>query len=87
MSQLHHFWSDIGPKTAYWRMNQDGGRKDDEKDEEEDTEERGTEVQYLIKWLGYSHLHNTWETGGVLFTLNYIVFDDKMARQIFCQLP
>lgn len=21
-----------------------------------------TEVQYLIKWKGWSHLHNTWET-------------------------
>ena len=21
------------------------------------------EKQYLVKWLGWSHLHNTWETG------------------------
>lgn len=21
------------------------------------------EVQYLVKWLSWSHLHNTWETG------------------------
>ena len=48
--------------------------KDDDDDDEEDdkevdtsAEERGTEVQYLIKWLGYSHLHNTWETGRILY--------------------
>lgn len=22
-----------------------------------------SEVQYLIKWVNWSHLHNTWETG------------------------
>lgn len=22
----------------------------------------GTEVQYLIKWKGWSHIHNTWES-------------------------
>ena len=21
------------------------------------------EDQYLVKWVGWSHLHNTWETG------------------------
>lgn len=50
-------------------MNKDDGDKDDEEDDKEiDTsaeEAAGTEVQYLIKWLGYSHLHNTWETGTV----------------------
>ena len=25
--------------------------------------EGATEVQYLVKWLSWSHLHNTWETG------------------------
>ena len=25
--------------------------------------EGATEVQYLVKWLNWSHLHNTWETG------------------------
>ena len=23
------------------------------------------EVQYLVKWLSWSHLHNTWETGTI----------------------
>ncbi len=23
-----------------------------------------SQVQYLIKWVNWSHLHNTWETGG-----------------------
>ena len=23
----------------------------------------GTELQYLVKWVNWSHLHNTWETG------------------------
>ena len=55
-------------------MNQGGGGKDDEKDDEEDAEERGTEVQYLIKWLGYSHLHNTWETGEVVFNFKLSSF-------------
>ena len=50
-------------------MNKDGkGKDDDEEDttkEETLAEDEGTEVQYLIKWLGYSHLHNTWETGRI----------------------
>jgi chromodomain-helicase-DNA-binding protein 1 len=25
-------------------------------------EQRQLESQYLIKWLGWSHLHNTWES-------------------------
>ena len=28
----------------------------------DDTAMLGLETQYLIKWLGRSHLHNTWET-------------------------
>ena len=52
-------------KTAYWKVNKDGEKGEEESDKEEDTtsEDRGNEVQYLIKWLGFSHLHNTWETG------------------------
>ena len=26
-------------------------------------EEDETEMQYLVKWVGWSHLHNTWESG------------------------
>lgn len=55
-------------------------KKDDkEKDNEEDTmeeetpaEDEGTEVQYLIKWLGYSHLHNTWETGRIVLSCHSV---------------
>ena len=28
-----------------------------------DESDEDTEVQYLVKWMGWSHLHNTWETG------------------------
>ena len=53
-------------------MNKDGEGKDDDEDtmeEETSAEDQGTEVQYLIKWLGYSHLHNTWETGRIVLML------------------
>ena len=52
-------------------MNKDGENGDEEDDGEEDTD-GGSEVQYLIKWLGYSHLHNTWETGKILSIHNMI---------------
>lgn len=26
------------------------------------TDSENTEVQYLIKWKGWSHIHNTWES-------------------------
>ena len=29
-----------------------------------------SEVQYLIKWKGWSHLHNTWETENSLIEQN-----------------
>ena len=37
------------------------------------------EVQYLVKWLGWSHLHNTWETGtiyviSIYCTLSILLF-------------
>ena len=29
------------------------------------TEDMETEMQYLVKWVGWSHLHNTWESGEI----------------------
>jgi len=56
---------DTGKKTAYWKMRKaNTTTSDGEEDKAEDTtEDGGTEIQYLIKWLGFSHLHNTWESG------------------------
>lgn len=51
-------------------MNKDGGEHDEGDEEDTSTEDKsGTEVHYLIKWLGYSHLHNTWETGRVMISM------------------
>lgn len=38
----------------------------------EDTE---TEIQYLVKWVGWSHLHNTWESGELKIFWLHINFD------------
>ena len=56
---------DTGKKTAYWKTrNANTASSNGEEDKAEDTTENGgTEIQYLIKWLGFSHLHNTWESG------------------------
>lgn len=29
---------------------------------DQDNNSENTEVQYLIKWKGWSHIHNTWES-------------------------
>ncbi|CAE1322927.1 CHD2 [Acanthosepion pharaonis] len=45
-----------GGKTTVYNVEQDG---DPNADLNPETEE--TEIQYLIKWKGWAHIHNTWE--------------------------
>ena len=49
-----------GPATTVYSVKQVG---DPNAGGEEDSDR---EQQYLIKWKGYSHLHNTWESDGSL---------------------
>jgi len=59
-------FADTGKKTAYWKTRNANTVASDEEEEDKAevaTDSGGTEIQYLIKWLGFSHLHNTWESG------------------------
>ncbi|CAI9733833.1 chromodomain-helicase-DNA-binding protein 1-like isoform X2 [Octopus vulgaris] len=49
--------SATGSKTTVYNVEQEG---DPNADVNRDTDE--TEIQYLIKWKGWAHIHNTWET-------------------------
>jgi len=55
---------DTGRKTAYWKTSNENATTSEGEDKSDDATENGdTEIQFLIKWLGFSHLHNTWESG------------------------
>jgi len=47
-----------GPGTTYYTILERG----DPNRSVDEVDARDKEVQYLIKWKGYSHLHNTWES-------------------------
>ena len=52
-----HNFTAIGSKTTFYNMMDQGDPNalfDPEHDE--------SEVQYLIKWKHWSHIHNTWES-------------------------
>lgn len=58
--ELHEYiYSADTGKTSYSSLNQSDGSI-----EHSNNQKTGeTEKQYLVKWTGWSHLHNTWETG------------------------
>lgn len=51
------FFSATGAATTIYAIEADG----DPNTGFEKSKEPG-EIQYLIKWKGWSHIHNTWET-------------------------
>ena len=52
--------SETGSKTAFYNEN-DTDIADDEADDNTGTDIK-SEIQYLIKWKHWSHIHNTWES-------------------------
>lgn len=50
-----------GPPTAFYRVEIDGDPNGNFPEKEQ---------QFLIKWKGFSHLHNTWETEESLASVN-----------------
>lgn len=57
MEVLYFFFSATGATTTIYAVEADG----DPNAGFEKNKEPG-EIQYLIKWKGWSHIHNTWET-------------------------
>ncbi len=53
-----------GSKTTYYNVLDHG-------DPNETMEEEEREKQYLMKWKGWSHIHNTWETETALVEGKY----------------
>ena len=69
-----------GPATTVYSVEQRG--------DPNQRGEGGREMQYLIKWKGYSHLHNTWESDtslvaqtakGVKKVDNFVKKQDELA--------
>lgn len=50
---------DQGDPNSGLELNLSGSAEDEHLTE-------STELQFLVKWRGWSHLHNTWETRGSL---------------------
>ena len=48
-----------GPTTTIYTVEENG---DPNKDFDPVKEAHLMEQQFLIKWLGWSHMHNTWES-------------------------
>jgi len=75
-----------GSKTALYNVDKDGDANE-ELNKEETKEE--FEMQYLIKWKGWSHMHNTWESeaslkeqkvNGIKKVENYIKKEEDLSR-------
>lgn len=48
----------VGGPTTFYAVDENG-----DPNEGCDTNDlQNTEIQYLIKWKGWSHIHNTWES-------------------------
>ena len=69
-----------GPATTVYSVEQSG--------DPNQRGEGGREMQYLIKWKGYSHLHNTWESDtslaaqtakGIKKVDNFVKKQDELA--------
>ena len=67
--------ADTGNKTTWYAIKQDNELKlafsgssgiDDRKTAPTSSDREPTETQYLVKWLKWSHIHNTWETEATL---------------------
>lgn len=56
-------------KTSYSSLNQSDGSIECSNNQNQ----TGTEKQYLVKWTGWSHLHNTWETGKMKYICHVTV--------------
>lgn len=50
------FYAVTGNVTTVYAVEENGDHNPENLDDEE------TEAQYLIKWKGWSHIHNTWES-------------------------
>ncbi len=66
-----------GPATTIYTIEENG---DPNADFDPVREPDKTEQQFLIKWLGWSHIHNTWESEQTLR-------DQKVNFQVFDALP
>lgn len=56
-------YAETGSKTTLYNEG-DPNEEEEEGESKEDPpeEEAPDEVQYLIKWKNWSHIHNTWES-------------------------
>ena len=69
-------FSDTGNKTTWYAIKQDSELKmafngsSGDLNAPPTSDGEATEVQYLVKWCKWSHIHNTWETEATLLAQN-----------------
>ena len=68
---------DTGNKTTWYAVKKEreinmatNGSYSDHEAPPTSADGSGTEVQYLVKWCKWSHIHNTWETEANLLAQN-----------------
>lgn len=52
------FFSVVGNQTTIYAIEENG----DPNEGCDPNDYENTEIQFLIKWKGWSHIHNTWES-------------------------
>ena len=71
------------------KVNNDDDSEEDMNSDKEDKKPHELEKQYLIKWRGWAHIHNTWETlasvqdqkvNGIKKLENYIKKEEEIAE-------
>lgn len=71
----HFFYKAVGGPTTFYAVDENG----DPNEGCDPNDYSSTEVQYFIKWKGWSHIHNTWESEQSLKD-NKVIFRTKMLK-------